>query len=126
MDNFFLQNPERYPSGQKYSSNFRPESCKGDKKCANSKKKKKKEKPICSPKGHVKIPCVALPGSIGSLSNDDGDVKENVNNAIGLDWQNHPFLYISLPSLHDYNVKVPIFTFCRGREHQTTTFLFFS
>ena len=26
------------------------------------------------------------------------------------------FLYISLPSLHDYNVKVPNFTFCRGRE----------
>ena len=88
--------------------------------------KKKKKKPIWSPQGHVKIPCVALPGSIGNLSNDDGDVKENVNNAIGLDWQNHPFLYISLPSLHDYNVKVPIFTFCRGREHQTTTFLFFS
>ena len=35
------------------------------------------------------------------------------------------FLYISLPSLHDYNVKVPNFTFCRGREHKTT-FLFFS
>ena len=46
---------------------------------------------------------------IGSLSNDDGDLKENGNNAIGLDWQNNNFarasrfLYISLPSLHDYN-----------------------
>ena len=29
----------------------------------------------------------------------------------------HAFLYISLPSLHDHNVKVPNFTFCRGREH---------
>ena len=38
----------------------------------------------------------------------------------------HPFLYISLPSLHDYNIKVRNFTFCRGREHTTTTFFFFS
>ena len=38
----------------------------------------------------------------------------------------HPFLYISLPSLHDYNVKMPNFTSCRGREHKTTTFSFFS
>ena len=38
----------------------------------------------------------------------------------------HPSLYISKPLLYDYNVKVPIFTFCRGREHKTTTFLFFS
>ena len=37
----------------------------------------------------------------------------------------HVFLYISLPSLHDYNVKLPIFTFCRGREQKTTdNFLF--
>ena len=36
------------------------------------------------------------------------------------------FLYISLPSLHDYNMKVRKFTFCRGREHKTTTFFFFS
>ena len=36
------------------------------------------------------------------------------------------FLYISLPSLHDYNVKLPNFTFCRGREQKTTTFFFFS
>ena len=34
------------------------------------------------------------------------------------------FLYISLPSLHDYNVKMPKFTFCRGREYKTTFFLF--
>ena len=27
----------------------------------------------------------------------------------------HAFLYISLPSLHNYNVKVPKFMFCRGR-----------
>ena len=68
----------------------------------------------------------------GSLSNDDGDGNENGKKAIGLDWENNNFarasrfLYISLPSLHDYNVKVPNFTFCRGRENKTTTFFFFS
>ena len=38
----------------------------------------------------------------------------------------HAFLYISSSSLHDYDVKMPIFTFCGGREHKTTTFSFFS
>ena len=52
--------------------------------------------------------------------------------AIGLDQQNnnsardHAFLHISLPSLHDYNVQVPNFTFCRGQEHKTTTSFSFS
>ena len=36
------------------------------------------------------------------------------------------FLYISLPTLHEYDAKMPIFTFCGGREHNTTTFFFFS
>ena len=50
---------------------------------------------------------------IGSLSKDDGDVRnENGKKAIGLDWPkttlhvHHAFLYISLMSLHDYNVKI--------------------
>ena len=53
---------------------------------------------------------------VTSLSNDDGDGNENGKKAIGLDWQNNNFvraslfLYISLPSLHDYNVKMPKFT----------------
>ena len=38
----------------------------------------------------------------------------------------HAFLHISLASLHDYNVKLPNFTFCRGQEQKTTTFFFFS
>ena len=65
---------------------------------------------------------------IGSLSNDDGDVNEDGKKAIGLDWQNKHsaraprfFLNISLPSLHDHNVKMPNFTFCGRREHKTTT-----
>ena len=68
--------------------------------------------------------------SIGSLSNDDGDVNEDGKKAIGLDWQITPlhahFGCISLSSLHDYNVKMPKFTFCRGREHKITIFFFFS
>ena len=54
--------------------------------------------------------------SRGSLSNDDGNINENSKKAKGLDWQNnnfacnHPVLYISLPSLHDYDVKMPNFT----------------
>ena len=34
------------------------------------------------------------------------------------------FLYISLPWLHVYNVKMLNFTSCRGREHKTTFFFF--
>ena len=69
--------------------------------------------------------------SLGSLSNDDADGNENGQKAIGLISKtttlhvHHTFLYISLPSLPDYNVKVPEFTFCRGREHKTTTFFSF-
>ena len=36
------------------------------------------------------------------------------------------FLYISLPSLHDYDLKVPNFTFYGEREHKIITFFFFS
>ena len=32
--------------------------------------------------------------------------------------------YISLPSLHDYDVKMPNFTFCGECEHKTTLFSF--
>ena len=37
----------------------------------------------------------------------------------------HAFLYIPFPSVHDYDLKTPNFTFCGGREHKTTTFCFF-
>ena len=66
---------------------------------------------------------------LGSLSDDDMDGIEK--KAVGLISKTttlhmpHPFLYISWPSLPDYNVKVPEFTFCRGREHKTTTFFSF-
>ena len=59
---------------------------------------------------------------IQSLSNNDGDGNKNGKKAIGLDWQNNNFartsrfLYIALPSLHDYDVKLPIFMFCWGHK----------
>ena len=55
--------------------------------------------------------------SIGSLNNYEGDGNEDGKKAIGLNKQNNNFarasrfLHISLPSLYDYNVKVPNFTF---------------
>ena len=62
------------------------------------------------------------------LSNEDGDGdgdgNEKGKKAIGLQLC-HAFLYISLLSLHDYNVKVPNFTLRRVREHKTMTFLLF-
>ena len=68
---------------------------------------------------------------LGSFSNDDGDGNEDVKKAIGLLSKtttlhvHHAFLYISLPSLHDYDVKMPNCKFYGGRK-QATTNLFFS
>ena len=39
---------------------------------------------------------------------------------------NHSVLDISLPSVHDYNVKMLNFTFCGGHKHKTTAFSFSS
>ena len=67
----------------------------------------------------------------GSLGTDDGDGNNNVkkSNRFRLAKQlcprlAHTSLYISLPLLHEYNVQVPNFMFCRGREHKTTFFFF--
>ena len=54
---------------------------------------------------------------VGTLRSDDGHGNENVKKAIGLITKttifhlHHAFLYISLPSLHHYDVKMPNFTF---------------
>ena len=67
----------------------------------------------------------------GSFSNDAGDGNENVKKATGLLSKtttlhvHHAFLYISLPSLYDYDVKMPNCKFYGGRK-QATTNLFFS
>ena len=58
-----------------------------------------------------KVPRRFLDRGLRSISNDDGDVNENgkKSNRFRLH-VHHAFLYISLPSLHDYNVKIPYFT----------------
>ena len=63
----------------------------------------------------------SIDASLGSLSNDEGAVNKNVTKATGLDWQNNNFAratrvfvsFFSLPSLHDYDVKLPISRFLR-------------
>ena len=68
--------------------------------------------------------------TFGSFSNDDGDGKQDVRKAIGLLRKtttlhvHHAFLYISLPSLHDYDVKMPNSKFYGGRKQATTNLLF--
>ena len=66
--------------------------------------------------------------TIGSLRSDDGDGKGNATKAIGLISKttilhvHHAFLYISLPSLHDYDVKMPNFPMYRRSTQATTKF----
>ena len=61
--------------------------------------------------------------TFGTLRSDDRDGNENVAKAIGLITKtiilhvHLAFLYISLPSLHDYDVKMPNFTWYRGKKH---------
>ena len=70
--------------------------------------------------------------SVGSFSNDDGDGNgnENLKKAIGLLSKttslhvHHAFLYISLPLLHDYDVKIPNFALYGGGKQATTKFSF--
>ena len=57
--------------------------------------------------------------SIGSFSDDDGLLSKTTTFHV-----HHAFLYISLPSLHDYDVKMPNFTFYGGRKQATTNFSF--
>ena len=68
--------------------------------------------------------------SLGTLRSDDGDGNESVKKAIGLITKttylhvHHASLYISLPSLHDYDVKMSNFTMYRGSTQATTKFPF--
>ena len=67
--------------------------------------------------------------AIGTLRSDDGDGNGNATKAIGLISKttilhvHHAFLYISLLSLHDYDVKMSNFTSYRGSTQATTKFL---
>ena len=69
---------------------------------------------------------------IRTLRSDHGDGNENLKKEMGLISKttilhlHHAFWYISLPLLHDYDVKMPNFTFYRGSTQATTKFpLFF-
>ena len=63
---------------------------------------------------------------IGTLRSDDGD--GNTTKAIGLINKttilhvHYAFLHISLPSLHDYDVKMNNFPMYRGSTQATTKF----
>ena len=65
---------------------------------------------------------------IGTLRSDDGDGNGNATKVIGLISKttilhvHHAFLYISLPSLHDYDVKMPNFALYRGSTQATAKF----
>ena len=65
---------------------------------------------------------------VGTLRSNDDHGNENVKKAIGLITTttifhlHHAFLYISLPSLHDYDMKMPNFKFYRGSTQATTKF----
>ena len=67
---------------------------------------------------------------IGTLRSNDADGDENVKKTIGFISKttalhvHHTFLYISLPFLHDYDVKMPTFLFHGGRKQTTTKFYF--
>ena len=66
---------------------------------------------------------------IREFSSDDGEGNKNGKKAISkqqLCTCITPFLYISLPSLHDYDMRLPNFMFCGGRERETFNGFLFS
>ena len=82
--------------------------------------------PITGPTKTIKSPPHALPPR--TLRSDHGDGNANLKREMGLISKtttlhvHHAFLYISLLSLHDYDVKMPNFTFYRGSAQATTKF----
>ena len=66
----------------------------------------------------------------GSFSHDNGDSNENLKKAIGLLSKtanlhmHHAFWYISLLSLHDYDMKMPNCKFYGGRKQAMTNLCF--
>ena len=67
--------------------------------------------------------------TLGTLRSDDGDGNGDATKAIGLISKrtilqvHHAFLYISLPSLHDYDVKMPNFTLTEEVHKRRRNFL---
>ena len=66
----------------------------------------------------------------GTLRSNYAEGNENVKKSIGFISKtttlhvHHAFLYISLPFLHDYDVKMPNFAFYGERKQATTKFNF--
>ena len=75
---------------------------------------------------YVLVAAAVLRILIRTLRFDDGDGNGNATKAIGLISKTTilhvNFLFISLPSLHDYDVKMPNFTMYRGSTQATTNF----
>ena len=77
---------------------------------------------------HVQQLTVSFENLTGDLTIRRRDGNENVKNQIDLVGKTRTlrvhltFLYISLPFLHDYDVKLPNFTFSGGRKQATTKF----
>ena len=73
-----------------------------------------------------------LSNTTGSFSNDDGEGNEHVKKETCLLRKttnlnvHHAFLYIFSLSLHDYDVKMPNFTFLRERIKKAATNFSFS
>ena len=65
-----------------------------------------------------------MPVNIHFLSTIFRNLRCGLKKALGIIYASRVFF--SLPSLRDYDVEVPNFTFCGGRKHKTTTFCFFS
>ena len=69
-----------------------------------------------------------LSSLLGTSGSDDGDGNGNATKTIGLISKatilhvHHAFWNISLPSLHDYDMKMPNFTMYRGSTLATTKF----
>ena len=67
---------------------------------------------------------------LGSFSNDDGNGNEDLKKAPGMMSKtttlhvHHAFLYSSLPSLHDYGLKMPDRKLYGGRKQWVTNFYF--
>ena len=68
--------------------------------------------------------------ALGTLRSNDADGDENVTKTVRLISKattlhvHHTFLYLSFPFLHDYDVKMPKFTFYGGRKQATMKFYF--
>ena len=96
------------------------------------KKKKKQRKRVEAIRNYKRVSCTLILAVHRDLKIDDGDGdgNKNVKKAIGLISEittllvQHIFLYISLPFLQDYDVKLPNSMSYGERREATTKFSF--